>query len=386
MDLFDWPSLDVVCCATLKACLCYTTLNGGIYMEVNELLKIAVTNKASDLHVLPGSIPLLRIDGVLAPIKQARKLSPAETESLLRGLLTPAEQKKFDEQRVVELAYSTPDGHFRCSIFHQMHGVAGVFRIVPEVVPTLDELSLPAILKKLLVKSKGLILAAGPTGSGKSTTLAAMVDYINTYRICNIFTIEDPIEFVHTNKRSIFNQIQIGRDAVDYATALRSSLRQDPNVIMLGELRDLETMRLALTAVETGHLVLATIHAASASLALSRFGDVFPTEEKNQVRTLLSETIEAVICQRLVKKKSGGRAAAFEIMLATPAVRHYIRQDMPAHIESAMQTSGDKGMVTFDFTLEKMVKQNIITNLVADALLDEIKSFSDNELRKKTET
>lgn len=350
-------------------------------MEVNQLLEISVENQASDLHILPGLAPLNRIDGVLGPIKNMPTLSSDDSKRLIYSILSPEQQAMFEKNLVLELAHSINGGNFRVSVFHQMHGVAAVFRVIPQKVPTFEELDLPAVLKKLLVMSRGLILAAGPTGSGKSTTLAAMLDYINTYRICNIFTIEDPIEFVHENKRSVLNQIQVGRDTHDFATSLRASLRQDPNVIMLGELRDLETMRLALTAVETGHLVMATIHASSAPLAISRFADVFPSEEKNRVRTLLSETLEAVVCQRLVKKSAGGRVAAFEIMLATPSVRHFIRQDMPAHMESAMQTSGDKGMMTFEFSLDRLVNNRVITQMTANNVMTEIKSFS--EIGKK---
>lgn len=347
-------------------------------MDVNQLLAMSVDNHASDLHILPGIAPLNRIDGLLAPIKKMPVLSASEAKSLIYSILTPEQQRAFEERQVYELAYSLDIGNFRVSIYHQMHGVAAVFRVIPQKVPSMDDLDLPPVLKKLLIMSRGLILAAGPTGSGKSTTLAAMVDYINTYRVCNIFTIEDPIEFIHENKRSIFNQIQIGRDTPDYATALRASLRQDPNVILLGELRDLETMRLALTAVETGHLVMATLHSSSAPIAISRFADVFPSEEKNRVRTLLSETIEAVVCQRLVKKTAGGRVGVFEVMLATPSVRHFIRQDMPAHMESAMQTSGDKGMMTFEFSLDRLVNNRTITRLSANNVMNEIKSFSDH--------
>jgi len=352
-------------------------------MDIQALLALSVKAKASDLHVIPGLAPLIRVDGLLATMKEQEKLSPEQTKQLLYSILSDQEKKKLEDELVCELALATESGNFRVSVFHQLRGVAAVFRVIPQEVPTFEELGLPAVLKKLLVMSRGLVLIAGPTGSGKSTTLAAMVDFINSYRICNIFTIEDPIEFIHANKRSFFNQIQIGRDALDFANALRSSLRQDPNVILLGELRDLDTMRLALTAVETGHLVLATIHASSAPLAISRFADVFPTEEKNRVRTLLSETLEGVVCQRLVKKKTGGRVGVFEVLLATPSVRHFIRQDMPAHMESAMQISGGTGMMTFERALEELVKTNVVTELVANSVLAEIKSFSEMKEMKK---
>lgn len=346
-------------------------------MEVDELLRVCVARKASDLHIHPGLAPTIRVDGILSPIKKMHVFSADEVRKILYGMLTQQQREQFERERVFEFAYANEVGHFRVSIYHQMRGVAGAFRVIPQRVPTLDELGLPAVLKKLLLMSRGLILAAGPTGSGKSTSLAAMIDFINTYRICNIITIEDPIEFVFEPKRSIFNQIQVGRDAVDFQTALRSALRQDPDVIMLGELRDLETMRLALSAVETGHLVLATIHAGSAPLAVSRFADVFPNEERNQVRTLLSETLEAVVCQRLIRKSAGGRIGLYETMVATIPVRHYIRQGLLANIESSMQTGGDKGMLTFDVALDRLVKRREITPLVAASVLSELKSAND---------
>jgi twitching motility protein PilT len=346
-------------------------------MEVAQLLELSIDSRASDLHILPEVQPMMRIDGVLTVIKNLPVFSAAESKTLLYSILTPEQQQVLEKELVLELAVATPKGNFRVSVFHQMHGLAGVFRVIPQRVPTIEELDLPAVLKKLLIMSRGLIIAAGPTGCGKSTTLAAMLDYINTYRVANIFTIEDPIEFVHQNKRSVFNQIQVGRDTPDFATALKASLRQDPNVIMLGELRDLETMRLALTAVETGHLVLATMHASSAPLSISRFADVFPSEEKNRVRTLLSETLEAVVCQRLVKKTTGGRVAAFEIMLMTPSIRHFVRQDMPAHMESAIQTGGDRGMITFEVSLNELVKKRLISQLTASTVMNEVKSFID---------
>jgi twitching motility protein PilT len=334
------------------------------------------------LHILPGSSPLLRIDGALTTIKEVPPLSPDETRRILYNIMTPEQQQAFETDLVFEMAHSVPAlGNFRVSVLHQLHGIGAVFRVIPETVPSFEELGLPAILKQLLALPYGLILVTGPTGSGKSTTLAAMIDYINTFRACNIITIEDPIEFVHHNKRSIFNQLQVGRDTTDFATALRSSLRQDPNVILLGELRDLETMRLALTAAETGHLVLATLHASSAPIAISRFADVFPTEEKNRVRTLLSETLQAVICQTLVKKVLGGRVAAFEVMLSTPPIRHYIRQDMPAHMESAMQTNADKGMFTLEQHLQQLVKKGVVNGMTAATVVVNQKPFKESAKR-----
>lgn len=354
-------------------------------MEIENLLELSVQKGASDLHVRPRSFPLLRINGNLSPIKGMNVLSAEDTQYLIDSIMTKEQREVFQTKLVCELALSISHiGNFRVSIFHQMHGVAAVFRIIPNVVPCLDTVGLPEILKSKLTLPHGLILVTGPTGSGKSTTLAAMVDYINTFQALNIVTIEDPIEFIHQAKLSVFNQLQVGRDTTDFASALRASLRQDPDVILLGELRDLETMRLALTAAETGHLVLATLHARSAPLAISRFADVFPAEEQNRVRTLLSETLQAVICQTLVKRVSGGRVAAFEVMLMTPPIRHFIRQDMPAHMESTMQTSPGKGMCTMDQALQKLVEKNLITSIVAsNASLDREAFLEKKKIRSK---
>lgn len=339
-------------------------------MDISDLLKLTIDKKASDLHIKPLLPPFLRIDGVLTIIKDLPVLTPEDTQKMLYGLMDKEQQEIFEKKRVYELPLSMPNiGNFRVSIFHQLNGIGAVFRAISEKIPTFEELLIPEYLKSLLELSHGLILVTGPTGSGKTTTLAAMINYINTYRSCNIITIEDPIEFIHHNKKSFFNQLQVSRDTTDFASAMRASLRQDPNVILLGELRDLETMRLALIAAETGHLVLATLHATSAPLAINRFVDVFPSEEKNRVRSLLSETLQAVIFQTLVKKSTGGRVAAFEIMLATPPIRHFIRQDMPAHMESTIQTSVDKGMCTLEAYLKKLVHDHLVNPMVAEHLI-----------------
>lgn len=339
-------------------------------MEIKELLELSVKKGASDLHLMPTVPPLMRIHGELKTVVELPPFPALETKRLIYSFLTPDQQTYLEKNRVLDTAVSVPQvANFRASVFHQQRGLACVFRIVPEKVPTVDELALPAIIKSLLVLSQGLILVVGPTGSGKSTTLASMIDYINNFRACNIITIEDPIEFVYQNKKSSFNQLQVGRDTPDFATALRAALRQDPDVILLGEMRDLETIRLALTAAETGHLVVATLHAASAPIAVSRIADVFPTEEKNRVRNLLSETLQAVICQTLIKKVGGGRVAAFEIMVATTAIRHYIRQDMAAHMESTIQTSGDKGMCSLEQYLNDLVSKGLISKSIAHQTL-----------------
>jgi len=335
-------------------------------MEITALLQMAVKQRASDLHILPGLPPILRIDGDLVPIKEMPVLTPEITKELVYQVMTKEQQQEFEVDLEFDMAGYFPQiGNFRISVLHQIQGVAGVFRVIPEKVPTFEELSLPPSLKALLLLSHGLVLVTGPTGSGKSTTLAAMVDYINAVRACHIITIEDPIEFIYQNKKSLINQRQVHRDTHDVATALRSSLRQDPDVILLGELRDLETIRLALVAAETGHLVMATLHASSAPLAVSRIIDVFPTEEKSRVRNLLSESLQAVICQTLVKRLTGGRIAAFEIMLATPAIQHQIRQDKISHMITTIQTNGDLGMCTMDQYLQDLVARQLISPAVA---------------------
>jgi twitching motility protein PilT len=330
-------------------------------MDIKELLKTAVDSNASDLHILPGMPPMLRVHGDLIPVNNGR-LTPEDTKQLIESVMTSHQREIFEKKLLLETALITPGlSNFRVSAFHQIHGEAAVFRVIPTTVPTFEELLLPQVLKRLLVISYGLVLVTGPTGSGKSTTLAAMVDFINKIQAAHIITIEDPVEFVHTSKKSAINQLQVGRDTPDFATALRASLRQDPDVIMLGELRDLDTIRLALTAAETGHLVLASLHASSSPLAINRIIDIFPNAEKNRVRNLLSETIQAVVCQTLVKKLKGGLTGAFEIMLATPAIRHMIHQDMISQMSSTIQTSGDIGMNTMEQYLQELVMKQIIS-------------------------
>lgn len=331
-------------------------------MQIEDLLKLGVKERASDLHLAPGLPPLLRIDGDLIAVKESALLTTDNVKELIYSAITKEQQEKFEKDLVFDTAVSFPQiGNFRIALLHQSNGVAAVFRVIPEKVPTFEALSLPNVLKTLLVLPFGLILVTGATGSGKSTTLAVMTDYINSMRATNIITIEDPIEFIYQTKRSAIHQVQVGRDTPDIATALRASLRQDPDVILLSEMRDLETIRLALTAAETGHLVMATLHASSAPLAISRMVDVFPAAEKNRVRNLLSETVQAVLCQTLVKRIGGGRVAGFEIMIATPAIRHLIRQDMIAHMESTIQTSGDVGMCSMEQHLQELVGRHIIT-------------------------
>jgi twitching motility protein PilT len=338
-------------------------------MTLEEILLLTVKNKASDLHLSPGQPPILRIDGDLVPIQDAKIMEPEETKRLIYGFMTPEQQKLFEKDLELDFAIMLPDvATFRVNVFNQINGTAAVLRLIPTEIPTLESLHLPPIFKSILDLPNGLILLTGPTGSGKSTTLAAMVDYINTHQAEHIITIEDPIEFVHHSKKSLINQRQVHRDTHDFAAALRSALREDPDVILVGELRDLETIRLALTAAETGHLVLATLHTSSAPRTISRIVDVFPAGEKNIIRNILSESIEAVICQTLVKKTTGGRTAAFEIMLGSTAIRNLIREDKIAQMVTAIQTSSQMGMCTLDQSLQGLVQKQIITSFAARSL------------------
>lgn len=356
-------------------------------MEIEAFIKKALEQKASDLHIVPGMAPLLRIDGELVAIKDSASLSPQATKQMLYEMMSKEHQAELEKYLAVDMAVYFPNlGNLRVNVFHQSQGLAAIFRIVPDKVPTMDELALPPILKRLLILPYGLILVTGPTGSGKSTTLASMIDYVNTLRASHIITIEDPIEYIHKSKKSSINQLQVGRDTKSFSAALRSSLRQDPNVIMLGEMRDLETIRLALTAAETGHLVLSTLHASSAAITIGRIVDIFPTAERNRIRNMLSECIQGVVCQTLVKKANSGRVAAFEVMLGTPAIRHLISQGMNSHIESTIQTSGDMGMFTLEQNLKELVAKGIITQTASRLVTANRDSMKFGEAGKKPET
>ncbi len=337
---------------------------------IEKYLKIGVEKQASDLHFHPDAKPLLRLDGSLKEISECHSLSSGEIRQLLFSFMSAEQQQKFSEDLALEMALSISGlADFRISMFHVRQGIAAVFRILPNTIPSCLELGLPPVIGSLLNLSHGLILVTGPTGSGKSTTLASMINQINTYQAHHIITIEDPIEYVHNNKKSVIKQLQVGRETPNFATALRASLRQDPDVILLGELRDYETMRLALIAAETGHLVFATLHASTAPLTINRFVDMCPLDENSVMRNMLSEALQAVICQTLVKSLDKGRVAAFEVMLSTPAIRQYIRKDMPGYMESTIQTSGDLGMCTLAQSLNKLVADRVISSVVAESTL-----------------
>ncbi|MCP1509380.1 twitching motility protein PilT [Pseudomonas marginalis] len=330
-------------------------------MDITELLTQSVHRGASDLHLSAGLAPMLRVDGEVWPL-DGPALSATHVADLLSPLLNRYQQKDFETSLETDFAFELPGvGRFRVNVFQQARGMGAVFRSIPAQVQSLESLGLGAVFQRIAQLPRGLVLVTGPTGSGKSTTLAAMVDHLNQHRRQHILTLEDPIEFIHQPNRSLINQRQVHRDTQSFSAALRSALRQDPDVILVGELRDLETIRLALTAAETGHLVFGTLHTASAAKTVDRLVDVFPAGEKPMVRSMLSESLQAVVSQVLVKKIGGGRVAAHEVMLSTPAIRNLIREDKVAQMVSAMQTGGALGMKTLDMSLKALVTEGVIS-------------------------
>ena len=334
-------------------------------MDITELLAFSVQHEASDLHLSTGSPPLIRVDG------DVRKLNiPAfdakDVNALVYDIMNDRQRKEYEENLEVDFSFEVPNlARFRVNAFNQNRGPAAVFRTIPSKILSLDDLGCPDIFRDISDTPRGLVLVTGPTGSGKSTTLAAMVDYINDFKNDHILTIEDPIEFVHENKQCLINQREVHRDTLSFEAALRSALREDPDVILVGEMRDLETIRLAMTAAETGHLVFGTLHTTSAPKTIDRIIDVFPAAEKSMVRSMLSESLRAVISQTLIKKVGGGRVAAHEIMIGTPAIRNLIREDKIAQMYSAIQTGMSNGMQTMDQCLQNLVNRGMITKAAA---------------------
>jgi twitching motility protein PilT len=334
-------------------------------MDITELLAFSVQHDASDLHLSTGSPPLIRVDG------DVRKLNiPAfdakDVNALVYDIMNDRQRKEYEENLEVDFSFEVPNlARFRVNAFNQNRGPAAVFRTIPSKILSLDDLGCPDIFREISDTPRGLVLVTGPTGSGKSTTLAAMVDYINDSKNDHILTIEDPIEFVHENKLCLINQREVHRDTLSFEAALRSALREDPDVILVGEMRDLETIRLAMTAAETGHLVFGTLHTTSAPKTIDRIIDVFPAAEKSMVRSMLSESLRAVISQTLIKKVGGGRVAAHEIMIGTPAIRNLIREDKIAQMYSAIQTGMSNGMQTMDQCLQNLVNRGMISKSAA---------------------
>ena len=330
-------------------------------MDIAELLAFSVKNKASDLHLSAGLPPMIRVDGDVRRIN-IPALDHKQVHALVYDIMSDKQRRDFEEFLEVDFSFEIPGlARFRVNAFNQNRGAAAVFRTIPSVILSLDELGCPKIFRDLIEQPQGLILVTGPTGSGKSTTLAAMVDHINKNEFGHLLTIEDPIEFVHTSQKCLVNQREVHRDTHGFEPALRSALREDPDYILVGELRDLETIRLALTAAETGHLVFGTLHTSSAAKTIDRIIDVFPAAEKGMVRSMLSESLRAVISQSLLKKTGGGRMAAHEIMVATPAIRNLIREDKVAQMYSSIQTGQASGMQTLDQCLVELVKKGQVS-------------------------
>lgn len=329
-------------------------------MDITELLAFTVKNKASDLHLSAGLPPMIRVDGDVRRINVDAFDNKQVTE-LAYSTMNDRQRRDFEANLEADFSYSVPGmARFRVNAFRQDRGVGAVFRVIPNEILTLEDLQAPSVFKDIVAVPRGMILVTGPTGSGKSTTLAGMIDYLNKTDYGHILTIEDPIEFVHTSKKCLVNQREVHRDTHGFNQALRSALREDPDVILVGEMRDTETIRLALTAAETGHVVFGTLHTSSAPKTIDRIIDVFPAGEKPMVRSMLSESLRAVISQTLLKRVGGGRVAAHEIMIATPAIRNLIREDKVAQMYSAIQTSQNVGMQTLDQCLEDLVRQGLI--------------------------
>lgn len=334
-------------------------------MDITELLAFSAKQGASDLHLSAGLPPMIRVDGDVRRINLP-PLEHQEVHSLIYEIMNDKQRKDFEEFLETDFSFEVPGvARFRVNAFNQNRGAGAVFRTIPSKVLTMEDLDMGQVFRDIAMVPRGLVLVTGPTGSGKSTTLAAMIDYVNDNRYDHILTIEDPIEFVHESKKCLVNQREVHRDTHGFNEALRSALREDPDIILVGELRDLETIRLALTAAETGHLVFGTLHTTSAAKTIDRVIDVFPAEEKDMVRSMLSESLQAVVSQTLMKRVNGGRIAAHEIMIGTPAIRNLIREDKVAQMYSAIQTGASVGMLTLDQCLEDLVSKRSITKEVA---------------------
>jgi twitching motility protein PilT len=332
-------------------------------MDIAELLAFSVKNKASDLHLSAGLPPMIRVHGDVRRIN-VPPLEHKEVHGMVYDIMNDAQRKIYEETLECDFSFEIPNlARFRVNAFNQNRGAGAVFRTIPSKVLSLEELNAPKIFAEICNQPRGLVLVTGPTGSGKSTTLAAMINHINDNEYGHILTVEDPIEFVHESKKCLINQREVGPHTLSFANALRSALREDPDIILVGEMRDLETIRLAMTAAETGHLVFGTLHTSSAAKTVDRIIDVFPAAEKEMIRAMLSESLRAVISQTLCKTKDGsGRVAAHEIMIGTPAIRNLIRENKVAQMYSSIQTGGGLGMQTLDQCLLDLVKRNLVAN------------------------
>lgn len=345
-------------------------------MDISELLAFSVKHKASDLHLSAGLPPMIRVDGDVRRVN-VPALDHKSVHSLVYDIMNDKQRKDYEEFLETDFSFEIPGlARFRVNAFNQHRGAAAVFRTIPSKVLSLEELNCPQIFKELVQQTRGMILVTGPTGSGKSTTLAAMLDYVNDNHYGHILSVEDPIEFVHTSKKCLVNQREVHRHTHGFNEALRSALREDPDIILVGEMRDLETIRLALTAAETGHVVFGTLHTSSAAKTIDRIVDVFPAAEKPMVRSMLSESLRSVISQALLKKIGGGRLAVHEIMVGTPAIRNLIREDKVAQMYSSIQTGQAYGMQTMDQTLQDAVKRGLITRQDARAKASNKEAFA----------
>jgi twitching motility protein PilT len=330
-------------------------------MDIAQLLAFGVKQGASDLHLSAGLPPMIRVDGDIRRIN-VPEMDHKQVHDMLYDIMSDKQRKDFEEFLETDFSFEIPGlARFRVNAFNHNRGAGGVFRTIPSKILSLEDLGAPSIFKEISEYPRGIVLVTGPTGSGKSTTLAAMVDYKNDSEYGHILTVEDPIEFVHQSKKCLVNQREVHRDTLGFNEALRSALREDPDTILVGEMRDLETIRLALSAAETGHLVFGTLHTSSAAKTIDRIVDVFPAAEKSMVRSMLSESLKAVISQTLLKKIGGGRIAAHEIMIGTPAIRNLIREDKVAQMYSAIQTGQNMGMQTLDQNLKKILAQGLIS-------------------------
>ena len=336
-------------------------------MDITELLTFCYKQGASDLHLSAGQPPIIRMDGDIRRVNLPA-MDDKKVHDMVYDIMNDRQRRDFEEHLEADFSFEVPGvARFRVNAFNQNRGPGAVFRTIPSKVLGLDDLGMGQVFRDIANKPRGLVLVTGPTGSGKSTTLAAMMDFINENKYHHILTIEDPIEFIHTPKKCLINQREVHRDTHSFSNALRSALREDPDIILVGEMRDLETIRLALTAAETGHLVFGTLHTTSAAKTIDRIIDVFPAEEKSMVRSMLSESLEAVIAQTLLKKNGGGRVAAHEILIGNSAIRNLIREDKIAQMYSAIQTGNSIGMQTLDQCLQELVKKGLISKDTARA-------------------
>ena len=336
-------------------------------MDITELLAFSAKNGASDLHLSAGLPPMIRVDGEVRRINLPA-MEHKDVHRLVYDIMNDKQRRDYEEFWETDFSFEIPGvARFRVNAFNQNRGAGAVFRTIPSKVLTMDDLGMGKVFKDISEYARGIVLVTGPTGSGKSTTLAAIIDYINANRFDHILTVEDPIEFVHQSKKCLINQREVHRDTRGFNEALRSALREDPDVILVGEMRDLETIRLALSAAETGHLVFGTLHTTSAAKTIDRVVDVFPAEEKEMVRAMLSESLQAVISQTLLKKNGGGRVAAHEIMIGTPAIRNLIRENKIAQMYSSIHTGAGLGMQTLDQALKNLVAKGTISPAVARA-------------------